>query len=1541
MQATTTNQVGTCNFCQEVLKAYGDRLISYVSYHASPRNQRQQHNMQKRAMVILSCLRLHDIQFRDAIDLHFSQCSRANVCDNSNTATAESIPWDLQVRYSLDDANTVGQECLVQVGTTIVPYGFNYIDPTQESIITLQSMRSLFSLASTIRNGQGSFLIGQRDSGTGQLAAQVSTVLGRRLFTTITTTTTTYSHISRLLAGALCSGGIFYLNVSSISECSIGMVKLLGTFMTAVQQAVLSDSPIEGVHRSSIAFTPGTMLLVSLNRSLTSQFTDEDVRQWAESMRVIDVLPVDQEKILEAILYANNFVQPRALSKCLATMTYHVTSVEHGEMGAHVAELFSTKSLKYIIDGVTKRMQMCDEEFERAALEYFLIKEALLEYVQQHLRSKLLCDAVSAVVATDFDNATDKNEWFVKQFERHEAKSKKHQNADLIELLQASCAQLHLAPRKQLIDAAMSIFAHVDSLGCVVLIGDCGTGKTTAYQVLAKALGIGYELKLERQQVQIAPDSVETITGSKSSQPLKHCATNTAVSIRLVLPRALTTTQLYGSAFTEHRKDAPSSVLGRLIREAQEMYIFDENAKHNVSTLTPESEKHFHQPTKQQLWIVFDGSIEACWAEILVQVSQHQSQRRISGNQSACRLFPFQNGEFMTFPPNLRFLFESNSLETASPPLIFGNGIVHFEATISCDSNGSENEPPIHVAFLRSYFRKLEAELQSGEGSIDGLTGQVTRVLNVIEQRVLDSDLLERILLLTEEYETPVSLSRLHRTQSFASLLRSTLSNAIAFEMKKETPVLISFLPSSPESELQPKSLCVMSTRMGMSLAYSLIWGLAMCTNDSPQLQVLVSNTVKNAIPEAAVAWMECSQELNLYDAIVDFEACRFVNLDDKNIERVARSTRCGSADLTANRDKKLGGSFGSFSPAPASQVFIPTRSSITVHSALKAGLRTGQIVLLVGSDGSRRTTLLQNFMQQSIRSNPLQHTKDLVETIKEHKSEEQTLESVNRIRFHQISLVMLLAARFCRESEKSSTALTVVDVKSALNQTSKDGACKTFRPTWSFDMAEAIERLDCNEVIPFFFGMTQHDKGATEIIKCMERMLQRERTDVFEPPPGKAALLIIDDLHLHSEHMYSNTIQLKKDYPNTYETLRSVCEHGTVFVKDSGSSVHINNLLLLCSANVFAFNHCKPNVGRYATVPSSQALHKLVQRCFLCIAPSCSSVELCSVFSAVVSAQFDKSSGDLASRLPASIKHDLPVIVAATIVLWESFRKEIMLDLQVSIPRYSLHDLARVFEGICRVDAAIIEDSETLLRLWVHECTRTFDDQLVGGPAEKDRSSIIEHILSVKDTLAQAKQLTSRPSQSQANERMSISEAAIGDPMRAEAYLPLLLSEVVVGATSTSAQQLSQTATRSPRRSRITDTRSQSSIPHFTLWSFAPEVIFFDRRPATPSRGRPQMMAHRSSRLLLREASCEFGSRLRLNTSPSGGWIYGELVNGDIDNAVQKFFGWITTTSCTMPDSDSVSPRWSIVPPDSYTPPVPFPLVKLAFYSEFVWTIN
>ncbi|GMF40074.1 unnamed protein product [Phytophthora fragariaefolia] len=1569
-----------------------ERIASELLSHSSrvlsqllPPQETGSSLMRQGAPLILSpreiCLRaglhLQEIQYRDAFASHVA--SKQTNPASFWTSGGLAVDWEYQLKYRMDDATTVGHECHVEMNTLNIPYGFTYLSPHDDTVVTPTSLRSLFSFYACIRHAQGCVLTGSSGSGKRTLSMQVSSILGRRNFSA---TLTSYTHATRLLIGALYAGGTFcaQLQFTDNTRSVASLIKTLVTTLASIEHAVLTNNPIVGLHRSPISFSPGTaMLVVFPSKTGLAAEDAEEIRIWTEPLSRITIVRWDDEYIIEALLLSKGFADPHGLAKTLfmvweqARSNYSVT--EKLGSSSHDGP-FRFAALKTVISDATaqlgKRQPSTSESIVLGQLT--LLRKAMLEYFHDRIdpqQTRALEGILDSYFASEdsmyYENAAV-------------AQTKSGAPAELLECITLAIQELHFVPRRMTLDSVSSLTSALTFSVSTVLVGPPGVGKTTTYQVLAKT----FELWLQRRD-----QSGDTLSPSEDSQPANQPPNSGAilarstplslakrsntyltskaekiaapsVAIRIVLPMAFTVSQLYGGVSLDGHGRVPS-ILGQLIRKAQEIYIpkvtITVEDSQNTSTTGELKSTESLLDLRSQVWVVFDDTLDLRWLEGLLGVLLY-------ARGVVSPLLAFEDGEFMTLPPNIRFIFEVLQLRDATPGFLHVSAILHL--------NADPREEPIHdrkvsyhraksiqselnmtlaTAYLHRYLlvqRKRVSKLSSEASKPP--TWSSTDTFKVIEKWLTKSSLLAELsTILDTAPNTTVSLSPLQRVTNLTSLLQSLISTAStlpdpASRTAKASSSLNAFMQFTEE-------LSNGQIRVEMSLMYSLMWGFAACTGGLTIIQRQVSDILRREFEHLTPAWLGCGPDVNLFDTLLDLQELRFVSV-------VTTSGRTALKPQVSNSRSM-------------STLFVPTTTSLSVHAAIHEGLRSGRGLLLLGGDNARRTMLVRNFLGQLevIKSiiaasgvskfGQARYTADGDEdktptAIPSKATEAATLASVKRLRLRQISLVTWMAMRLQKDSNgedntQVSGSASIASITTASDSPSMTSVVEAdeviplvITPSADINKTTMVRQFDRGDVIPFFFAIPHGDstchngETAVELANCLERMLQRERTGVFEPPPGKTALLILDDLHLATPADQCHSVESRSPplYPSVYTYLRSVQEHGTIYRGASCLPISVENLMMLGSMHVDPF---QKSSGR------EESLQKLTSQFFPVLAASCELDELHHIFGQALQAHWGLNSSSksaAAATLPTAVRYAIPLMIAATTVIWDRLR---------ATYKYHLQDLARVYEGVCGVRLSLLADVETLLRLWTHECSRTLREPSMGICSPRQDSDVAEEISRMR---IQISQIIQRRASARAS-RLSIGAVpsisfAVGTKRQSvqsnqtsndDNASPAVLIALFAARSSASTPIGSRVSSRPSQHYNSLQEKQHYAELMGGLWAFVPARVYYGDHSIVMNSVSQDNSAAGSSALnsfgrARRYSSTSFMRQMSLQSSSrESSWIYAEISFEDDTEAVstssmQPYFRDLLTFSSTTMTLRPGNSRKAIALPRD-VPPVPFKLVR------------
>lgn len=167
---------------------------------------------------------------------------------------------------------------------------------------------------------------------------------------------------------------------------------------------------------------------------------------------------------------------------------------------------------------------------------------------------------------------------------------------------------------------------------------------------------------------------------------------------------------------------------------------------------------------KSSIWIIFDGDIDPNWVENLNSVLDDNMFLTLS------------NGERLPLSSNIRFVFEVENLDYATPATISRCGIVLFDQTFDIYSI-LKNQMSIIKKETLEKEEKWNSNLILHNRTVEDFKDSM---LNVVFE-VLDEETLTCIWNMSLGFESILDFSELKVMQTFRSLIQSALTNLLFF----------------------------------------------------------------------------------------------------------------------------------------------------------------------------------------------------------------------------------------------------------------------------------------------------------------------------------------------------------------------------------------------------------------------------------------------------------------------------------------------------------------------------------------------------------------------------------------------------------------------------------------------------------------------------------------------------------------------------------------------------------------------------------------
>uniref|UniRef100_A0A803XM02 Dynein axonemal heavy chain 3 n=1 Tax=Meleagris gallopavo TaxID=9103 RepID=A0A803XM02_MELGA len=234
---------------------------------------------------------------------------------------------------------------------------------------------------------------------------------------------------------------------------------------------------------------------------------------------------------------------------------------------------------------------------------------------------------------------------------------------------------------------------------------------------------------------------------------------------------------------------------------------------------------------------------------------------------------------------------------------------------------------------------------------------------------------------------------------------------------------------------------------------------------------------------------------------------------------------------------------------------------------------------------------------------------------------------------------------------------------------------------------------------IPVFINFSART-SANQTQDIIISKLDRRRKGLFGPPPGKRAVIFVDDLNMPAKEAYGAQPPI--------ELLRQWVDHGHWYDQKDASKINIIDVLLLSAMG-------PPGGGRNDITGRFTRHLNIVSIC------SFDDDILTKIFTAVS----DCLSVDLILSLFSFFRLG-KIMVQATMMIYKMAVENFLPTPSKSHYVFNLRDFSRVVKGVLLCPHTHLEDK--LIRLWIHEVYRVFYDRLVD---EEDREIFFEMVLS------------------------------------------------------------------------------------------------------------------------------------------------------------------------------------------------------------------
>ncbi|GAX80571.1 hypothetical protein CEUSTIGMA_g8008.t1 [Chlamydomonas eustigma] len=222
-------------------------------------------------------------------------------------------------------------------------------------------------------------------------------------------------------------------------------------------------------------------------------------------------------------------------------------------------------------------------------------------------------------------------------------------------------------------------------------------------------------------------------------------------------------------------------------------------------------------------------------------------------------------------------------------------------------------------------------------------------------------------------------------------------------------------------------------------------------------------------------------------------------------------------------------------------------------------------------------------------------------------------------------------------------------------------------------------------DVVPVFMTFSART-SANQTQDIIDSKMDKRRKGVFGPPSGKKYVIFVDDLNMPQREKYFAQPPI--------ELLRQWMDHGGWYERKPPCPFRT------IIDTQFVGSMGPPGGGR------NPVTNRFLRHFNFISFTEMSDSSVMRIFTTILGAFFKKYFNE-------NIQGMTDDIVSSTVEIYNSIRTELLPTPSKSHYTFNLRDLSKVVQGMMRGDPKSISQPPQLLALWLHECSRVFEDRL------------------------------------------------------------------------------------------------------------------------------------------------------------------------------------------------------------------------------------